>query len=100
MTAPIQPLAKQLPAPKDNLLGICNALGEDFGFNPLWLRLALGLGFVIQPVGVVVAYLALGLTVLVSRLAFPSARRAPAADMPAAPVAAEIAPDFEYAKAA
>lgn len=66
--------AKPLTNPKDNLLGICNALGEDFGFNPLWLRLALGAAFVIQPVGVVVTYLALGLVVLVSRIAFPNAR--------------------------
>ncbi|MCD2314599.1 PspC domain-containing protein [Sphingomonas sp. IC-11] len=66
--------AKKLTNPKDNLLGICNALGEDFGFNPLWLRLALGAAFVIQPVGVVVTYLALGLVVLVSRIAFPNAR--------------------------
>ena len=26
---------------QDNLLGICHALGETFGFNPLYLRLAL-----------------------------------------------------------
>lgn len=70
--------AQPLSTPKDNLLGICNALGEDFGFNPLWLRLSLGAAFVIQPVGVVIAYLALGLVVLVSRIAFPS-RRATAA---------------------
>lgn len=72
MTTAAQPLT----APKDNLLGICNALGEDFGFNPLWLRLALGAAFVIQPVGVVVTYLALGLVVLVSRIAFPNPRAA------------------------
>lgn len=68
---------KPLSTPKDNLLGICNALGEDFGFNPLWLRLALGAAFVIQPIGVVVGYLALGLVVLVSRLAFPNVRASP-----------------------
>lgn len=62
---------------KDNLLGICHAVGEDFGFNPLWLRLALGAAFVVQPVGVVIGYLALGLAVLVSRLAFPGSRAKP-----------------------
>lgn len=77
---------KPLASPKDNLLGICNALGEDFGFNPLWLRLALGAAFVLQPVGVVTSYLALGLLVLVSRLAFPNPRtpRQPTADIPVA----------------
>lgn len=77
--------AKPLSTSKDNLLGICHALGEDFGFNPLWLRLALGAAFVVQPVGVVIAYLALGLAVLASRLAFPSRRAAapvPAAGQP------------------
>jgi len=90
---------QQLPAPKDNLLGICNALGEDFGFNPLWLRLALGFVFVIQPVAVVVSYLALGLVVLISRLAFPNRRRA-AAVRPAPAVPASAEAQFEYARAA
>lgn len=81
MTTQTGPLA----TPKDNLLGICNAVGEDFGFDPLWLRLALGAAFVLQPVGVVIAYLALGLVVLVSRLAFPNARASVVASMPAEP---------------
>ena len=90
---------QQFPAPKDNLLGICNALGEDFGFNPLWLRLALGFAFVIQPVAVVVSYLALGLVVLISRIAFPNRRRlAVARPAPTNPASAEA--EFEYAKAA
>lgn len=76
---------KPLASPKDNLLGICNALGEDFGFNPLWLRLALGAAFIVQPVGVVIAYLALGMVVLVSRLAFPNPRRAPSTAVVAEP---------------
>ena len=96
---------RPLAAPKDNLLGICNALGEDFGFNPLWLRLALGAAFVIQPIGVVATYLALGLAVLVSRLAFPKAKVrgiAPAEDNSVAhndPVVADYG-EPEYAKAA
>lgn len=92
---------KPLSAPKDNLLGICNALGEDFGFNPLWLRLALGAIFVIQPIGVVVTYLALGLVVLVSRLAFPS-RGAVAVQQPAVCLAAagNEAQELVFAKAA
>ena len=97
MTAQAQPA----PAPKDNLLGICNALGEDFGFNPLWLRLALGAGFVIQPVAIVVGYLSLGLIVLVSRLAFPDPRHIVAAVPATGPVEpAEPQPEIEYAKAA
>ncbi|MDB5694146.1 MAG: hypothetical protein JWO81_3209, partial [Alphaproteobacteria bacterium] len=28
-----------LPFRDDNILGICQAVGDDFGFNPLWLRI-------------------------------------------------------------
>lgn len=94
--------AKLLAAPKDNLLGICNALGEDFGFNPLWLRLALGAAFVIQPVGVVIAYLALGLAVLVSRLASPNSRARAANAQPTVcqPTSGNEDEELVFAKAA
>lgn len=93
----------KLAAPKDNLLGICNALGEDFGFNPLWIRLALGCAFVLQPIGVVVAYLALGLVVLMSRLAFPNAKRAVVREeavVTPLPVSAPAREEQVFAKAA
>lgn len=65
----------------DNLLGICAALGEDFGFNPLWLRVALGAGILWNPAVIVGTYLALGLVVLATRLAFPD-RKPSAGDVP------------------
>lgn len=65
----------------DDLLGICAALGEDFGFDPLWLRIALGAGILWNPAVIVGIYLALGLVVLATRLAFPDAEPA-ASDMP------------------
>lgn len=81
----------------DNLLGTCHRIGEDFGFNPLWLRLALGLSFVFNPVAVVGTYLALGGLVFVSRALFP--RRGRSAEVVALPApAADTAP--ELAKAA
>jgi phage shock protein PspC (stress-responsive transcriptional regulator) len=47
------------PAAKlDNLLGICHTVGETFGFNPLFLRVALILAFMVN------APLALGLYAL------------------------------------
>lgn len=58
----------------DTFFGVCEALGEDFGFNPLWLRLALAFGVFWNPVAVVVGYLAVGVAVLLSRLLFPSRR--------------------------
>jgi phage shock protein C len=63
--------------PKDNLFGVCNALGEDFGFNPLWLRLALAVAFLAAPVAVTIGYFAVGGAVLASRFLFPDPNRAP-----------------------
>ncbi len=85
------------PHNPDNLLGICHRVGEDFGFNSLWLRLTLGGLFVFNPVAVIAAYLALGGLVVVSRVLFPTRRRS--ADVVALPApAGEAAP--EWAKAA
>jgi phage shock protein PspC (stress-responsive transcriptional regulator) len=55
----------------DTLLGVCQALGEDLGINPLWLRVPLASAILFNPVGAVGAYLFLGLLVLVSRVVFP-----------------------------
>lgn len=102
MTSPSEPLRTK----KDNLLGICNALGEDFGFNPLWLRLALGAAFVIQPVNVVIGYLALGLVVLMSRLAFPEGKgsmhdlREESVELPAQETTSAPVEEYPLAKAA
>ncbi|MBB3763717.1 PspC domain-containing protein [Sphingomicrobium lutaoense] len=60
----------------DTLLGICQGLGEDFGFNPLWLRLAFIAPLFWFPAQMVALYLGLGLVVLVSRLLFPARRDA------------------------
>ena len=77
-----QPTAQaHAPARPDNLLGICAAIGEDFGFNPLWLRVALGAGILWNPAVIVGTYLALGLVVLATRLAFPG-RQPVASEVP------------------
>jgi phage shock protein PspC (stress-responsive transcriptional regulator) len=65
------------------LLGICEALGEDFGFNPLFLRVPLAALLLINPLVVIGTYAALGTLVLVSRLLIPNpsiAAAAPAAE--------------------
>lgn len=67
MTATPAPAAHQ-----DNLFGVCAAIGEDFGFNPLWLRIAFACGLLFSLEGVIAAYAALGLVVLVSRLLAPN----------------------------
>ena len=56
----------------DTMLGVCEGLGQDFGFHPNWLRLAFAGAFYFAPLGVIAAYLALGLVVAASRLLFPA----------------------------
>jgi phage shock protein PspC (stress-responsive transcriptional regulator) len=63
----------------DTMLGVCQGLGEDFGFNPIWLRMAFGALLLINPIAVVGTYLGLGVLVATSRLAFPARRGATAA---------------------
>ena len=58
------------------ILGVCEALGEDFGINPLWLRIPFAASVLISPLWSIVAYLALGLVVLASRLLFPDCKAA------------------------
>ncbi|HET7709908.1 MAG TPA: PspC domain-containing protein [Sphingomicrobium sp.] len=54
----------------DTIFGTCQAIGDDFGFNPNWLRVPLATLVVVSPFGVVGAYLALSLVVLLSRTIF------------------------------
>ena len=63
-----------------NLLGVCAALGHDFGFNPLYLRLTLAVLLLWNPVVVVGAYLFTGLAVAVSYWLFPEGGREHTAD--------------------
>jgi phage shock protein PspC (stress-responsive transcriptional regulator) len=56
----------------DTFFGVCEAIGQDFGFNPLWVRLAFVPPVFFQPAYALVAYIALGLVVLASRLMFPA----------------------------
>jgi phage shock protein C len=70
----------------DTIFGTCQAIGDDFGFNPNWLRVPLATMVVVSPFGAVGAYLALSLLVLLSRSVFrTSVTITPAEDTPAAP---------------
>lgn len=55
----------------DTILGVCEAIGQDFGFNPNWLRIAFCAPIYWNPALVIGAYLGLGLLVAASRYAFP-----------------------------
>jgi phage shock protein C len=80
MTVP-QP---SLIARDHTLLGVCEALGEDFGFNPVYLRIVFAVALIWNAAVIVGIYLALGILVLFSRVVAPNRRSAGAA-----PVAAE-----------
>lgn len=61
---------------KDNLFGICHALGREFGFDPLWLRLALAVSLLWNPVLVLAAYFYAGLVMLAAHWLPPRRRSA------------------------
>jgi len=60
----------------DTMLGICQAIGDDLGFNPTILRAAFAIPLVMSPMVAAGIYLSLGVAVLVSRLLVPEPRRA------------------------
>ena len=62
----------------DTFLGVCEALGEDLGFHPNYLRATLGVLLLWNPVVIIGTYLGLGVVVLLSRLVFPAPRVAAA----------------------
>lgn len=68
-------IAAQPAIKKDNLFGICHALGEELGFNPLWLRLTLAVALLWNPVLVLAAYFYAGLVMLIARWLLPRRRR-------------------------
>ena len=63
-----------LPLRSHTILGVCEAIGEDFGFNPVWLRVPFAATVLWSPLYSIIAYFALGLVVLASRLLAPKAK--------------------------
>ncbi|MFD1612739.1 PspC domain-containing protein [Sphingomonas tabacisoli] len=59
-------------ARNDVLLGVCAALSEDLGFNPLYLRMTLAVLLLWNPVVILSAYAAGFVLVLASRVIFPA----------------------------
>jgi phage shock protein C len=60
-----------LPLRSHTILGVCEAIGEDFGFNPTFLRIPLAAIVLWNPMVAIGAYFGLGAVVLASRLLFP-----------------------------
>ncbi|HVF37468.1 MAG TPA: PspC domain-containing protein [Sphingomicrobium sp.] len=59
--------ATPLPLRNDTILGVCEAIGQDFGFNPNWLRLAFIAPIFFAPLASLGVYLGLGLLVAATR---------------------------------
>jgi phage shock protein PspC (stress-responsive transcriptional regulator) len=72
-----------LPLRSHTILGTCEAIGEDFGFNPVLMRIPFAAIVLWSPLIAIGAYLALGVVVLASRLLFPAATVAGEAKVPA-----------------
>ena len=70
-TVPTDIQAAPLPLRNDTILGVCEGIGEDFGFNANWLRLVFACTFYFAPLAVIGSYLALGAVVAVSRYFAP-----------------------------
>lgn len=68
-----------LPLRSHTILGVCEAIGEDFGFNPILLRVPFSASVLWSPTMAIGAYFALGVVVLVSRLVFPNLKSSLAA---------------------
>jgi phage shock protein PspC (stress-responsive transcriptional regulator) len=97
-----QDLQPALPLRSHTILGICEGLGEDFGFNPIYLRVPFAASVLLSPEMAIGAYLALGLIVLASRLLFPKAKATQSKDAtqpaPAAqPANSEVEPQLPLA---
>lgn len=73
----------------DFLFGACEAIGEDLGFDPFYLRVALLALLFFSPAAMIASYAALGGAVALSRRLFPK----PAAIAAAPGVAAIAAPE-------
>jgi phage shock protein PspC (stress-responsive transcriptional regulator) len=72
----------------DTVLGVCQALGEDFGISPVWLRVLAATLLLWNPQAVIAGYFAAGVVVLASRLLFPRPRPAKATEAVEAPAPA------------
>jgi phage shock protein C len=86
-----------LPMRSHTILGVCEAIGEDFGFNPMILRVLFAASVLYSPLWSIGVYFALGAIVLASRLLSPKITPA------SADIAAQHAPaneQRELAKAA
>lgn len=82
------------------ILGVCEAIGEDLGFNPILLRVPLSVCLFFNPWAVVATYAALGVLVAFTRLVAPNPKTVAAEAAPAPVECAEAQDEPELALAA
>ena len=66
-----------LPLRRDTMLGVCAGLGEEFGFNPVFLRIAISSLVFVDLKLAIATYLGLGIALAAGRLLAPVRRTAP-----------------------
>lgn len=64
-----------LPLRSDTILGVCEAVGQDLGFNADWLRIPFAALILWNPPIIVGCYLGLGFVVAITRWLFPIRRK-------------------------
>ncbi|HEX8223163.1 MAG TPA: PspC domain-containing protein [Allosphingosinicella sp.] len=84
---------RSILARDDTLLGFCFAIADDFGFNPLYLRILFAVVLFWSPTGAFGGYALLGAVVALSRWLAPD----PVAAEAAAEVHDEPCDDFQLA---
>jgi phage shock protein PspC (stress-responsive transcriptional regulator) len=72
-----------LPLRSDTFLGVCEAIGQDLGINPNWIRVLFAPVILINPVAAIGAYVGLGVVVAAARWMFPAKTKAPSVGLPA-----------------
>lgn len=87
-----------LPLRSHTIFGACEGIAEDFGFNPVFLRVPLAAMVLWNPIIAIGAYFALSAVVLASRLLFPKAKVTEVVPATQVPVVANE--QQEYARAA
>jgi phage shock protein C len=72
-----QPAVRPVPLPlrSDTFLGVCEAIGQDFGFNPNYLRVPFGALLLWNPVIVLSVYVGLGCLIAATRWFYPATER-------------------------
>lgn len=67
----MQPHRVGLLSGPEPIFGVCEAIGRDFRINPMWIRLAFGVGLLVNLGVALGVYALMAVVVLATRLLFP-----------------------------